>query len=381
MKIGLNFYRINKPLILSFVSFLVVFSTATQSFGQASKQTDEFDEFENEVQSDFKQGPSKPALKSDLQSPAVKTQKAAAGKVVSEAQQAYDQGDLTKATSLWWKQIEKLSRAEMILLAKAHEKKKEPTEMIRVLNILIGKNESDAEAHYLLGNANMLQKKSRQALEAYNTALELNPRYEAAYLAVAEMYEKRTPPNFYELRAIYQDMIAKIGDRGKYLAKICEIDALDETFEAAIASCKQAINKDSQRAENYVFLGVAQQHTGDTNAANQTLKRAADRFPKSELAQYHYGKVLEDKKNYPDAMKYYRVGTTADAKSARSWLGLAATSFELQKFDISLEAYKKACRFEHKNAAAFRKATGVLRNSRNSEWTGRFESAADSCTF
>lgn len=362
-------------MILSFVSFLVTLAAIDQSFAQP---VDEFAEFEAELRG----GQPAPGARPAAVQPAKNIEKKMVSPAgASEAQKAYDSGDYAKATSLWWKQIEKLNRSELLLLAKAHEKKKEPAEMIRALNIQIGKNEKDAEAHYLLGNAYMLQKKSREALAAYNTSLEINPRYETAYLAVADMYEKRNPPNLYELRTIYQDLLEKVGDKPLYRAKICEINAKDGTFEAAITSCRQAIQKDSQTADNYVYLGIAQKEIGDTAAATQTLKKAADRFQKSELAQYQYAHLLEEKKNYPDALKYYQYGSNADPKSARSWLGLASSAFELQKFDVSLDAYKKACRYDNKNAGAFRKATGILRNSRNTEWTSRFESAAENCTF
>ncbi|MFM6930350.1 MAG: O-linked GlcNAc transferase, partial [Bdellovibrio sp.] len=65
----------------------------------------------------------------------------------------------------------------------------------------------------------------------------------------------------------------------------------------------------------------------------------------------------------------------------RSWLGLASASFDMKKYEVALIAYKNACKFDKKNAVAFRRATTVLRNSRNSEWSGKFESASENCTF
>lgn len=378
MKIGLNFYLFHTLMILSFVSFLGVSTAQAKPSGQGStsanaNSTDEFDLFEEEIKGAAK----KPAPAAGSVSKA----KAPPAGNKNEAQALFDKGDYAQVTTMLWKQIETLDRASLILLTKAHEKKNEPAEMIRALNILIGKNEKDAEAHYLSGNAFMLQKKSKDALEAYKAALELNPKYEAAYLAVADLYEKRNPPNLYEVRMIYQDMIEKIGPRVAYKTKLCEVNTKDGTYEAAITDCKSAILKDGSIANNYVYLGLAQKEIGDIEQAHATLKKAADKFPKSELAQYNYGHVLEEKKNYPEATKYFKTGTDADPKAARSWLGLANSSFEIRRFDVALEAFKKACKYENKNAAAFRKATGILRNARNSEWTSRFESAAEICTF
>ncbi|MNT71790.1 hypothetical protein D3C72_2103170 [compost metagenome] len=80
-------------------------------------------------------------------------------------------------------------------------------------------------------------------------------------------------------------------------------------------------------------------------------------------------------------MKYFKVATDADPKSSRSWLGLANSSFEIRKFEVALEAYKKACKFEHKYAVNFRRAATSLKIARNSEWAGRFDQAAEVCSF
>lgn len=298
------------------------------------------------------------------------------------AQELYNKGQYDKVTVLLWKHIDQLDRASLILLIKAHEQRKEPSDMARAANILIGKNAKDFEAHTYLGVSYLMQKKKNsEAMESFKTAIEINPKYEPAYNGLVKMYEDRNPPNLYELRNLYQDMIEKIGPRPVYLSKMCEISAKDSTCELAIQSCKDAILKDPNTASNHVYLAVCLQATGEETSANDTFKKTALKFKDSELAQYHYAKILEDQKNYIEAMKFYKTATEADGKSARSWLGLATTSFEIRKFDIALIAYKNACKFDKKNAAAFRKATTVLRNAQNSEWMGKFESASENCTF
>ncbi len=301
-------------------------------------------------------------------------------KIVELADTFYKKQDYEKTTLLLWKQIDKLDRPAIILLAKAHEQKKEPNEMIRALNILIGKDEKDFESYSLLGNAYALQKKSKEALDNYKKAIEINQKYEPAYWGIAALYENRNPPNLYELAILFQDMIDNIGQKPEFYQKLCEVNAQDDnTFEAAIDTCKQAIAKDPKTANAYVHLGNNLKIAGKTDEANATLKKAANDFPKSEFAQYTYGKVLEDLKNTVDAMKYYKTGTEADPLSARSWLGLAATSFEIKKFEISLIAYKNACKYNRKFAVNFRKAATALRNSKTTDWAGKFESGAEAC--
>ncbi|KYG70798.1 O-linked GlcNAc transferase [Bdellovibrio bacteriovorus] len=301
--------------------------------------------------------------------------------IVQLAEEFYKKEDYEKATLLLWKHVDKIDRKGLVLLAKAHEKRKEPNEMLRALNVLIGKDEKDFEAYSLMGNAYVMSRKTKDAMESYKKATELNPQYEPAYDGLIDLYEKREPPNLYELRILYQDMVQNIGPRPQYLRKLCEINTMDATYEPAVHACNEAIRKDPKVADGYVYLGISQKALGEDDVALKTLKKASKDFPKSELAQYQYGKLLEDQKNYVDAMKQYKAGTEADPQAARSWLGLATSSFEIRKFDLALIAFKNACKYDKKNAVAFRKATTILRNQKNSQWIGKFEDASETCTF
>lgn len=299
--------------------------------------------------------------------------------IVALAEEFYKKGDYEKTTLLLWKQIDKLDRNAIILLIKAHQKKNEPGEMIRAANILVGKNEKDFQAYTYLGDAYHMQKKHKETLENYKKALEINEKYEPAYYGLAVFYDK-DKPNSYELRTLYSDMIEKIGSKPEYWQRLCEIDSRDMA-EASVDSCKQATIKDPTHADAFVYLGKGLRASGKEEEGIAVLKKAAKDFPKSELAQYTYGKILEDDKNTVDAMKFYKTGVEADDKAARSWLGLASTSFDLKKYEVSLIAYKNACKYDKKNAAAFRKATAILRNNHVKDWIDKFEAASDNCTF
>jgi tetratricopeptide (TPR) repeat protein len=304
-------------------------------------------------------------------------------KTIELAYAYFEKSDLEKTTAILWSQIDHLDRKAILMLAKAHEQRKEHAEAIKALEILVGKSENDFEALSLLGGEFSLIKNKKEAvLENYKKAIEINPKYEPAYLGLADFFEKRNPPNLTELRILFQDMIASIGPHPKYLQKICDINAKDEgTIEAAIETCRQATISDPSTADGFVNLGLSLKVSGKTEEGLAAIKKAALSFPKSELAQFTYGKALEGNKNSVDAMKYYKAGTESEPTSARSWLGLASTTFELKKYETAYEAFKKACRFDKKNAVAFRRATAVLRTNKVTDWIEKFESSSESCNF
>lgn len=401
MFIGLNFYRFLFTVFLAFVSILVALPSFSQTSGQAK---DEFSIFEDEIKGNSTKTAAPEVTPPSSAAPAAKpvtTEKKSLNNedkieqlkkdiranpkninlIGQLAEEFYKRQEYDKTTVLLWKYVDKMPRPSLVLLAKAHEKRNEPSEMMRAANILIGKDPKDYEAYTLLGAGYALGKKPKDAMESFKKALEFNSRYEPAYDGLIKIYNDRNPPNLYELRILYQDMIEQIGRRTIYLRKLCEINAKDSTFEAAVQVCKEAIQKDSQAPDPYVYLAISYSGMGEEKQAETEFKKAAQRFPQSELAQYQYGKILEDQKNYVAAMKIYKTGTEADPKAGRSWLGLANSAFEIRKYDIALLAYKNACKYDKKNAVAFRRATTVLRNNRNSEWIGKYESASENCTF
>ncbi|MBC7370911.1 MAG: hypothetical protein H7326_05055, partial [Bdellovibrionaceae bacterium] len=172
----------------------------------------------------------------------------------SNPEALFKKGDYTAVTELLWKNIDKLDRKAMILLAVAHEKKNEPANMLKVATMLTAKNAKDYEAHYLLGTAQFMNKKNSEALESLKTSLEINPKYQPAYEKLAQMYVEKK--NTYELRIVYQDMMDKIGRKPEFLNKLCELNTvIDYQEDQALLYCKDAISKDPKNADNYVYLG------------------------------------------------------------------------------------------------------------------------------
>lgn len=389
MENGLNFYRLPLVMILSFVSFWGAGSTLAQAADQAKDEFSLFDEA----------APQAPAAKKEavpvVKAPAIPNETSAQkierlkteirkqpkniGLIEQLAEELSNSGDTEKATLLLWKYVDKLDRQGLMTLAQAHMKRHEPSDAIRALNILTGRDAKDFEALTMMGDAHAEQKKTADALDNYTAAQQANPKYEPAYLGSIKIYEVRTPPNYYDMRILYQDMITHIGSKPAYQDRLCEINAKDKSFDSAINTCKVAIEKDPKMADNYVYLGISYRESDQEDLSMKTLKQVADQFPHSALAQTTYAQVLSDKKDYVDSLKYFSTAITSDAKSDQAWLGVATSAFELRKYDMAYDAFRKACMLNKRNASAFRRATNTLRSHRNVDWLDKYESASDTC--
>ncbi len=386
------------------LAFVSICSAKTSASLQKASTNDEFFEFEAELDAaegkkvlktnDHKKTPAptappaaKPLTKEELLEKGsrlkaeIRAQPHSYAKIIELADTLAQQGETKSATALLWKHVDKIDRSGLLTLAKIHIAAKEYGDGHRALNLMISKNEKDFEAHSLKGDIFSQERKKKEALESYQSALDAKNNYEPAYTGLINLYENMTPPNLYELRILYQDMVKNIGKKSVYLQKICEINFLDSVYESATTTCKEAIQQDGSIPDAHVYLGASLNFLGENKKAEDTLKKSALKFPKSELALFYYGSYLEEQKNFVEAYNVYKNATKVDEKAARSWLGYGKTAFELKKFEESLAAYKKACRLDKKTAPIFRKATSILRINRNAEWTSQFEDASENCSL
>lgn len=282
-----------------------------------------------------------------------------------------------KAAEILWKHVSLLPKSGMLLLIKTHQEKKEWSQVVRAANLLLSKNEKDADGLVALGSAQFARGKVTDAKEALKKALEHNPRSLPAYRALGEIYEG----NPYEQRLLYQDMVEVFGERAEFLTKLCQINTADGENEQGEKVCQQAIGKDSKRPENHVNLALIAKQKGETDRARQLFKKAADRFPKSELAQFENANFLEGSKNYIEAFRYYERCVKAEAASERCLVGVGNTGVQIQKLDEAFEAFRQVCRKSgRKHAGAMRKASHLLRGQKSFDWAGKFEDLSERCS-
>lgn len=297
--------------------------------------------------------------------------------IYGQAQDLFRKKDYAACEKLLWKNIDSLNRDGLILLARVHLIKKEFPEVIRITQMVLSKDERDAEAHTLMGNAHFLASREKEALASYKRATEINGIYEPAYEGLIAIYEKRE--NLYELRILYQDLIEKIGERAEYLTKICEIDTKDALNDHAIEYCRKAIQKNEDIPENHVNLGLVYKNQGDLNKAQEKLKIAAERFTKSLYAQTNYAQFAESKSNFIDSYKFYGNCLKLSPENESCLVGHGLSALQIQKLDESLQSFKKACFKDRKNAVSVRKAVQILKKSKKTDWAQKFETLSEKC--
>ncbi|GIL17119.1 MAG: hypothetical protein BroJett040_08700 [Oligoflexia bacterium] len=297
---------------------------------------------------------------------------------IRSAQKLYAQKEYEKVIAELSARVEKLSRDGLLLLARSYSSIKNPIEAIKTGSIILSTNPDDFEVKTFLGQEQIHLGKDREALITLRESLELNKKYEPTYLSIAEIYERRK--NKYELRLLYLDMIESLGEKPAYITKVCQLATLEGLYDLSTQYCRKGIQVDPNDYRNPLYLGLTFKETGKIEEATKLLKKTADLFPKSEEAQITWAQHLDGQKNYVASLGYYQRAVQASPNSINGLLGLAQSSFELKKYDEALQFWKKACQLNGKATnSSLRKATNVVRLSRQAELLTKFEAAVDTC--
>jgi tetratricopeptide (TPR) repeat protein len=296
---------------------------------------------------------------------------------LSAIQKSLKEKDYNRVIQLLSPEVEKLDRAGLFALAKAYSSLKKSEAAIKAYTAALSLNPQDVEAKTLIGAEQIISGKEKEALITLKEALEMRNDFVPAYKLLIKIYEKRK--NKYELRLLYQDLVEKIGPKSDYLTKLCELTTTDGLYDLAEKYCQQGIDTNSKEPNNYVYLGIARKETGKVKEAEMILKKVADDFSQSALAQNTYAHSQEEKKNFIGAYAYYKKAIAADAKSVPGYVGLAQSSLEIQKYQESLDAFVTACRLDKSTIPTFRRATNTLRTMKIDEWLKKFEKQSDDC--
>lgn len=285
-----------------------------------------------------------------------------------------------KASELLWKNIDKVDHENLVYLAQLHLRMKEPTEAMRVTTLMIAKNANDFEAHWLSGKALVMKYKDKEAADSFNKSIAAKKDFLPAYEDLSEVYTRGK--NYYEIRIMYEDLIEAMGPRAEFLSKLCEVDALDGVNDQGLEYCRKAIAKNEKIASNFVWMGVIHKQLGDIEKAKSTLKSAADNFSKSELAQFTYAEFLRENKNFIEAKQYYEACLKTNEKAHSCFNGLGLVTYQIQKFDLSYAALKKACFIGgRKYASSVREALAQVRKSKIKDWLDKFEELSQQCAI
>lgn len=273
--------------------------------------------------------------------------------------------------------VDQLPRHGILILSRAYRATKTYQGELQMLDLVLAKNEKD----YVVKTqeADVLVKLGRleEATASYQAAKDLNKQYRPAYEGHWLALEKAK--DLYEARTKLSDMIKVFGPTPKSQSELCRLFSNQDFLQKSEEHCRKAIELDPKNPTNYVHLGLSLRDQEHIDEAAKILVDAAKRFPASENVLATAAEMKANKKDYAMSYDLYKKATVVDPKSVRSWLGLAKSAHELQKYPEALDAFKKSCMMERKNSIQIRNAGQELKKNGNETMGQTYLDAAFDC--
>ena len=121
-----------------------------------------------------------------------------------------------------------------------------------------------------------------------------------------EMLEKHIANYASESRMVFEYMrVNKVKLRKRHYSRLCKYNSLSNLGLEAKKACQEAVHRDSENPNNYIYLGQAYMDTGDSKKGQRILASVGKKFSQSEEALWVTAKTYYEKKDLVSAYKYY----------------------------------------------------------------------------
>lgn len=327
-------------------------------------------------------------------SSAVAQKRAPASELLVQAEQLQKTEGDKSAIDYLWKNSEKLQRAELMFMAKTLVKLKNFKDILKVSELALSKNAQDAEFLTFQGKAYLETQKDRKNLEkaqeSLRTAIEVNPKFEPAYLILDDYYERqdliyknqKKPQRFLQTRRLlFEDLIQHRGEHHLYSSKLCHINTIDGVNEQAIKHCKKALELKKDDIASQLNLAQVYKQSGEKEQARTLLKSAVASEKRSDDAFNAYGSFLEEEKNFSDSYNQFKNCVTEFPASDNCWRGLGTAAASLKKWQESFDSFQKLCRKNRKWSPDVRKASLTAKDLGAHDWEQKLLELSLNCNI
>jgi tetratricopeptide (TPR) repeat protein len=305
------------------------------------------------------------------------------------AAQYFKGGQFDKVIPVLNPYTDQLDETAFLTLANSYSNLKDHLNEVRILNVLIGRDEDDyrwrmlaAQAYLKL--ANTLPKGEKAMANAMTSAIlqlrqvvTLQPKFKPGFDLLLITFLNQRQNN--EARQLLTDGLNRYGERAELFRELCRLDSLDGFLVEAIQNCRKAIKLAPNYPDNYVYLVQTMHDQGEFEQAERNIISAARKFPKEEFVQWSAGTIFFKKKNFPVASRYFQTAVNADPNSLRAHSGLAQALFENGEDEAALAHFVKTCATDRASYEAFLIAGAKVKQKGNNTLGQKYRQAAYAC--
>jgi protein O-GlcNAc transferase len=251
-------------------------------------------------------------------------------------------------------------------------------EAVEVFQALVALEEKSFEGHYGLGVALQSLDRQAEAIEAFGTAVEIDPRNMKSYLRLSEAESSRGNPEVAEgwlrrgnavhgdrvlvdrlaqlllqssepkkrseARALLEGLAAKEPDDALAAYNLGQLLLLEGEAEGALVELRRAAELAPSDPDAHQALGSALALSGKTDEAVESFRRVLEIAPCFAAAQANLGAAYAELGRLSDAAAALEKAVSCDPDYAAGFRNLAAIQIQLGNLDRAVAAMRGAVR-------------------------------------
>lgn len=291
----------------------------------------------------------------------------------------YDQKLYLEASEHLWSNLSSLKIKDLLLLAESYEKLNLLTDLKKIANIIIGKDEKSAAGYLYLAKSlstlkvDELKERKKNLLKA----IELDKTNKQAILLLSQIF--RQEKNWYDERNILTDAIKHIKNDRDLMTQLCESLSLDSVHDESEKQCRENIRLFPDEIKNYVYLGITLREIYKTKESDELFQTAVEKFPNAEFSRACLAESKYKKNDFLGAFSDFKFIYDQKIYTDRIVMGYAKSAFQIKKFNEALEAFKYICNKDRRNSVEFRRSMLELSQSTHKKEWLEYEKELNSC--
>lgn len=194
-----------------------------------------------------------------------------------------------------------------------------------------------------LGDVHRIQERYDEAIDSYQTAIELNPADAWPYHNLGFVYKSR---GSYERAITFYQQAIKRFERDQHKAiswnNLGNVYSTLDSHEDAISAYQQAIALNKNYALPWNSLGETYKQLNRANDAIDAFQEAIERDPDYVLAWNNLGDVYRSLNQFDEAINAYKRAIEIDPAYAWPYHNLGLVFEEQGSFEPAIDYYKKA---------------------------------------
>jgi eukaryotic-like serine/threonine-protein kinase len=183
------------------------------------------------------------------------------------------------------------------------------------------------------------------AIDLFNKAVQLDPRYALAHVGLGEAYWRRhlEAADAASLEKAREECAAALSiDERLGRGHVCagSVAFSKGQYDESIAAFRRAVDRDAMLDEGYLGLARAYERKGDRAAAERTYREAVERRPRYSVGHQWLGMFLVQRGRYAEGVEAYQRAVALNPGSARLHALLGGAQIYAGRYDDAVASFR-----------------------------------------